>query len=305
MDYNTIIIGAGISGITAAIYLKRAGINVCIIEKSAPGGQLLRTSVVENYPASNPKIEGSTLAMNLYEQVQSLEIPIEFDEVVSIENNNDKKIVNTKNNKYACKNIVIATGRNYKKLNVENEDRLTGKGISYCAICDGALYKNKNVAVIGAGDSAFKEALYLSNLCNKVTIIARREEFRSTSNHIEAVNSRDNIEIITNTEVIKFNGIDKLNSVTIKDKNVNEEKEIQIDGCFIYIGQNPETEIFTNLNIKLENGYIITDENMQTNIDNIYACGDVRKKELYQLVTATYDGCVSASHIISQNEKKV
>ena len=173
MKYNTIIIGAGISGITSAIYLKRAGIDVCIIEKSAPGGQLLRTSVVENYPASNPKVEGSTLAMNLYEQIQSLEIPLEFDEVISVENNIDKKEIITKNNHYTCQNIIIATGRKYKKLNIENEDKLTGKGISYCAICDGALYKDKNVIVIGAGDSAFKEALYLSNLCNKVTIIAR------------------------------------------------------------------------------------------------------------------------------------
>lgn len=304
MEYNTIIIGAGISGITAAIYLKRAGIDVCIIEKSAPGGQLLRTSVVENYPASTPKVEGATLAMNLYEQVQCLEIPIEFDEVLSIENTISKKIINTKNNKFICKNIIIATGRNYKKLNVENEDKLTGKGISYCAICDGALYKNKNVAVIGAGDSAFKEALYLSNLCNKVTIIARRDEFRATSNHIESVNSKDNIEIITNAEVIKFNGNNKLNSVTIKDKNANEEKELQIDGCFIYIGQTPETEVFSDLDIVLENGYIITDENMKTNIANIYACGDVRKKDLYQLVTATYDGCIAAEQIISQNEKE-
>ena len=304
MKYNTIIIGAGISGITSAIYLKRAGIDVCIIEKSAPGGQLLRTSAVENYPASNPKVEGSTLAINLYEQIQSLEIPLEFDEVISVENNIDKKEIITKNNHYTCQNIIIATGRNYKKLNIENEDKLTGKGISYCAICDGALYKDKNVIVIGAGDSAFKESLYLSNLCNKVTIIARRDEFRASSNHIESVNNKDNIDIITNTEVIRFNGNEKLESVRIKDKDTTEEKEIEVDGCFIYIGQTPETKIFEDLNIQMEDGYIITNENMQTNIENIYACGDVRKKDLYQLVTATYDGCIAANNIISQNEKK-
>lgn len=303
MEYNTIIIGAGISGITAAIYLKRANIDVCILEKNAPGGQLLRTSIVENYPGS-PKVEGSTLAINLYEQVQDLEIPIIFDEVISVENYPDKKIVITKNNKISCKNLIIATGRDYKKLNVENEEKLTGKGISYCAICDGALYKGKNVIVIGAGDSAFKEALYLSNLCNKVTIIARRDEFRTSQNHIESVKNKSNIEIIVNNEVLEFNGDDKLKSVTIKDKETLEEKTIDIDGCFIYIGQTPKTEILKNLNIKMENDYIITNENMETNIKNIYACGDVRKKDLYQLVTSTYDGCIAAESIINQKEKE-
>jgi len=301
MRYNTIIIGAGISGITAAIYLKRANIDVCIIERSAPGGQLLRTSIVENYPASNPKVEGSTLAMNLYEQVQTLEIPLIFDEFLNIENHEDEKIIITKNNTITCKNIIIATGRDYKKLNVENEDRLTGKGISYCATCDGALYKNKDVAVIGAGDSAFKEALYLSNLCNKVTIIARRDIFRASSNLVESVKNKKNIEILTNYKIDKFIGTERLESIIIENKENNNKTELNVSGCFIYIGQTPETEVFKNINIETEDGYIITDKYMKTNVKNIYACGDVRKKEIYQLVTATYDGCIAAEEIIKQN----
>ena len=303
MEYNTIIIGSGVAGMTAAIYLARANISVCILEKDTPGGQITRTSDIDNYPGFI-SIDGPDLAMNMYNQVTSLNVPYIFTEALEIRIDDNKKIIKTSNEELKCQNIIIATGRSPRKLSVENEEKLIGKGISYCAICDGALYKNKNVAVIGAGDSAFKEALYLSNLCNKVIIIARRDEFRATSNHIESVNSKDNIEIITNAEVIKFNGNNKLNSVTIKDKNTNEEKELQIDGCFIYIGQTPETEVFSDLDIVLENGYIITDENMKTNIANIYACGDVRKKDLYQLVTATYDGCIAAEQIISQNEKE-
>lgn len=302
MNYNTIIIGAGIGGMTAAIYLKRANKSVMILEKEAPGGQLLRTSIVENYPGVKSK-EGSEIAVELYEQIRQLEIPIYFEEVIKIDQEDDKNIVTTIQNQYTCKNIIIATGRMYRKLNIENEDRLTGRGISYCAICDGALYKNKNVAVVGAGNSAFEETLYLSNLCNKVTILARRNDFRATNNLISAVKKKENIEIKTNVEVEKLIGKQKLEKLILKDKNTNKQEELTVDGCFIYIGQDPETKIFESIGLKIENGYIITNSKMKTNLKNIYACGDCRKKSLYQLVTATYDGAVAANEIIKQKEK--
>lgn len=264
----------------------------------------MRTSTIENYPATSPKVEGSTLALNLYEQVQALNVPLIFSEVISIKNDNDKKIVKTLNQELICKNIIIATGRNYKKLGVENEEKFTSHGISYCATCDGALYKNKNVAIIGAGDSAFKEALYLSNLCNEVTIIARRSEFKASSNYIDRAKNKENIRILSNYKVKEFIGKDKLELIKIQNNETRAEDEINIEGCFIYIGQTPELPFFENLNIKTDNGYIITNEKMETNIKNIYACGDIRKKEIYQLVTATYDGCIAAEEIIEQKEKE-
>jgi len=302
MNYHTIIIGAGISGMTAALYLKRANKEVCIIEKSAPGGQLLRTSTVENYPACK-KTDGATLAMNLYEQMNELEISIKFEEVTEIKKNEEGYLIVTNRGTYSCINVVIATGRIYKKMGLENEEKLTGKGISYCAICDGSLYKGKNVAVIGAGNSAFEEALYLSNLCNKVTIIARKEEYRAEPNFIEEVKNKSNIEVKSNTIVEKIIGETKLEKLILKNIMTNETEELEVEGCFIYIGQIPETTSFEKLGLEMENGYILTNEQMQTNIKNIYACGDVRQKTLYQLVTATYDGAIAADTII-KNQKE-
>lgn len=302
MNYHTIIIGAGISGMTAAIYLKRAGMDVCILEKSAPGGQLLRTSTVENYPGVT-KIEGANLALNLYNQIENLQIPIKFEEVTEILNEEQQKIIQTASNQYTCKNIIIATGRIYKKLGLENEDKFIGKGISYCAICDGALYKNQDVAIIGAGNSAFEEALYLSNICSKVTIISRRDEFRAESNFIEEVKNKKNIQILKNQTVEKLVGKEKLESIIIKDQKTEEQTELKIAGCFIYIGQIPDTSFLKDLNLKEEGGYIQTDEEMQTYIKGIYACGDCRDKSLYQLVTATYDGAVAANSIIKLSER--
>lgn len=301
MNYNTIIIGAGISGMTAAIYLKRANTDVCILEKSAPGGQLLRTAKVENYPAL-PNAEGSTIAMNLYDQIMALEIPIQFEEVEKIENQGNTKIIHTKTNIYTCQNIIIATGRSYRKLEMENEEKLTGKGISYCAICDGALYKGKKVAVVGAGNSAFEEALYLSNLCDEVTIISRRDEFRAEKSLIEEIKEKENIQLITNKTIQKLIGEEKLEEIVIKDADTEKEEILKVDGCFVFIGQNPETKILEQLGIELESGYILTNDQMQTNIENIYACGDCRKKELYQLVTASYDGVIAADSIIKQKK---
>lgn len=302
MNYNTIVIGAGISGMTAALYLKRANKSVMILEKEAPGGQLLRTSKVENYPGIKTK-DGSEIAVELYEQLTMLEVPIYFEEVIKIDIDKEMKTIETKNNKYTCKNIVIATGRMYKKLGLENEEKLTGHGISYCAICDGTLYKGKRVAVVGAGNSAFEEALYLSNLCSDVTILSRRDEFRADESLIYSVKTRENIDIKTDIQIEKIVGTEKLEKLILRKKDSEELEELEVDGCFVYIGQTPETKIFEDIELEIKDGYIITDENMKTNLENIYACGDCRKKELYQLVTATYDGAIAANEIIKQKEK--
>lgn len=295
MNYNTVIIGSGVAGMTAAIYLARANVSVCILEREVPGGQITRTSTIDNYPGFI-SIEGPELAIAMYQQVTNLKVPYYYTEGLEIIDHKDKKIVKTKNNEITCQNIIIATGRSPRKLGIQNEEKLTGRGISYCAICDGGLYKNKNVAVIGGGKAALEETLYLSKICSKVTLIHRRDDFRAEDELLDSVKRQPNIEILTNKTVVGFTEKDnRLSSIQVKEKELQEE--IQVDGCFEYIGQIPNTENFKNLDILDSNGYIKVDENYETKISNIYAIGDCILKDLYQIITACNDGAVVASNI--------
>lgn len=296
MDYNTVIIGSGVAGMTAAIYLARANISMCILEKDVPGGQITRTSDIDNYPGF-PSIEGPELASSMYNQVINLNVPYFYTEVIEIINDQDKKIVKTKDKQITCSNVIIATGRSPRKLNIPNEEKLIGTGISFCAVCDGGLYKDKNVAVIGGGRAALEETLYLSKICSNITLIHRRDDFRADYNLINDVKSKDNVKILTDKTVVEFKEEDnKLVSVVVQNKD-NELEEIKVDGCFEYIGQIPSTNNFKNLDILDQNGYIEVDENYETKIKNIYAIGDCIKKELYQIITACNDGAVAASRI--------
>lgn len=301
MQYNTIIIGCGISGISAAIYLKRANLEIAIFENNAPGGQLLRTSIVENYPGVK-QTGGAALAVELYEQINKLDVPVYFENIEEIKKTNNAFEIKTKEKTITCQNIIFATGRTQKKLGLPKEEELTGKGISYCATCDGPLYKEKEVVVIGAGNSAFEEALYLSNFCKKVTILARKEEYRADRTLIEKVSKKENIEIRSNKIVTDLIGNEKLEAIKTLDKLTNKEEIIPCEGAFIYIGQIPTTNLSEQLSIEKENGYIITNEKMETNIEGVYACGDCRYKEVYQLVTATYDGVIAATEIIRKKD---
>lgn len=298
MNTNTIIIGSGIAGMTAALYLNRANIDFIIVEATTPGGQILRTSTIENYPGFK-EIDGPTLAVNVYKQLSSLNVKYYYDNVEEIIKDNDSYKVKCSNNEISCKNIIVATGRSPRKLGIENEEKLIGKGISFCAICDGSLYKDKNVAVIGGGNSAFEESLYLSNFCNKVTIIVRSDTFRADETLIDKVKNNDKIEILTNRQVKSVNGSDKLESI-ILDNN----QELEIDGMFIYIGQEPNTKILKDLNILNNYGYIKVDKNMKTDINNIYACGDCIDKDLYQIITSASEGAIAANQIIKANNIK-
>lgn len=296
MDYNTVIIGSGVSGMTAAIYLARANVSVCILEKDVPGGQITRTSVIDNYPGVS-NIEGPDLAMNMYKQVTNLNVPYFYTEGLDIISSGDKYIVKTKDRDIICKNVIIATGRSPRRLDVDGEEKLIGRGISYCAICDGGLYKDKDVAVIGGGMSALEEAIYLSNICKSVILIHRRDGFRASSDLVDEAKSKDNISVLTDTNVIKFNELDgKLNSIVVSVEN-NNTKEIKVDGCFEYVGQIPNTDNFRNLGILDSNGYVMVDANYETSMKNIYAVGDCIRKELYQIITACNDGAVVASRI--------
>lgn len=292
--YDVIIIGSGIAGMTAAIYLKRSGINTLIIEENAPGGQLNKINSIENYPGFI-KTDGPTLAAELFSQVRNLDIDYLFDKVINVDlTGNDKKIETEEMSIY-CKYVIIATGRKTRKL-FDNDDRYVGKGISYCALCDGNLYKNKNVIVVGGGNSALEEALYLSNICQKVTVLIRSNKFNGEQTLINQVINKKNINCMYNSSVSEYN-IENNKLVSIKLDNGNI---IDTDGLFISIGSVPSAKLF---DVEKEKGFIIVDNDCMTNIKNVYAIGDVIKKKVYQLTTATADGTIAAYSIIKKNKK--
>lgn len=296
-ELNTIIIGGGVAGMTAALYLKRAGKEVVIYEKEAPGGQITRTATIENYPGMK-QIEGPELAFQMYEQLTSLGVEFVFEEVTSIEKNAETFIIKTRKGEATSKNVILALGRNPKKLGIKNEQKLSGKGISWCAICDGPLYKNKKVAVIGGGRAALEEAIYLSKMCAKVTLIHRRSEFRTEDTLVEQVKSTPNIELLVPNQVVEFVEQDeRLQKLILEDKT-----EISVDGCFEFVGQEPSTNICKNLGILDQDGYIEVNQNFETKIKNLYAGGDCIKKNLYQIVTACADGAIIAEEILKKEK---
>ena len=275
---KVVIIGSGVAGMTCAIYLKRYDVDVLVIEKDAPGGQMLKSSVIENYPGFI-NIDGPSLSYKIYEQVNNLKVDYLFDEVVSVKNENGKKIVQTKHDKIESEYVVLATGRTSRTLNLDREKEFIGRGISFCALCDGNLYKGKDVVIIGGGNSALEEAIYLSNICNKVVIVHRKDKFTAEDSMIETISTLKNVEIKFKANVEKYNIIDD----KIKSVILDTGEEIKCDGIFIAIGYVPINDL---IDVDKENGYIIVDNNNETSIKNIYACGDAIKKNAYQISTA-------------------
>ena len=292
--YDVIIIGAGIAGMTAAIYLKRGGLNPLIIEENAPGGQLNKINMIENYPGFI-KTDGPTLAAEIFNQVRNLEIEFLFDKVISTDLKEEKKKIVTGGMTLYCKYVVIATGRLSRKL-FSDDDRYIGKGISYCALCDGNLYKNKKVIVVGGGNSALEEALYLSEICNNVTLIVRKNNFSAEQSLVDRVTEKENIKCMYNLNVTEYN-IENNKLVSIK---LDNNKIVETDGLFISIGSVPSADIF---DVEKEKGFIIVNNDCMTNIENVYACGDVIKKNVYQLTTAAAEGTIVAYDIIKKNKK--
>lgn len=290
--YDVIIIGMGIGGITAGIYGKRAGLNVLMFEKSAPGGMLQKIDKIQNYPGFS-EISGPDLALNLFNQVKKVGVPFKFEEVIDVEITEEYKKVITKNGTYEAKNIIVATGRTPKYLGLDNEKDYLGRGLSTCASCDGNFYKGEDVAVVGSGNSALQESLYLANIVNKVYLLHRGVNFKGDDALVEKVRNTKNIEIVDGVNIKKINEVEgKIESVTL-----DNEKTINVKGVFIYIGYKPDTEKFKKLDITNINGDIIVSENFETEIDGLYAIGDCAKKDVYQLVTAASDGCIAVSDI--------
>lgn len=297
LDYDVIVVGSGPAGITSAIYLKRANINVCIMEKSAPGGQLNKSSTIENYPGFE-KITGPELAYNFYEQILKLDIPFINEEVIKIEDKTFYKIVETNKKTYTCKGIILALGRKPRSFDNKNVSLLEGKGVSYCSLCDGPLFKNQDVSIIGGGNSALEESLYLADICKSVTIINRRDVLRGDKMLVDKVLKKDNINILYNSEVVEFNKQDDFLESLLINTNGKLNK-LDVKACFIFIGYVPATDFLSNLDILDEKGYIKTDKNLKTDIPFIYACGDTINKQVYQIVTATGEGAVSAISFIN------
>lgn len=294
-QFDIIIIGAGTAGMTAGIYAARANKKTLILEGKNYGGQIINTPDIENFPALN-HISGIEYATNLYNQVKELGVTYKREEVQNI---TEDRVVTTNKNQYQAKAVIIATGTQNRKLGLEGEDNLVGRGISYCATCDGRFYKGKNVAVIGGGNTAIEDAIYLSDLAEKVYLIHRREGFRADQKAIEILKSKENVEFILNNKPNKLIAENKLTGLEIIN-NENEITMIDVSGIFIAIGQIPNTEIFKNFIDLNESGYIKSKDGVHTNIDKIYVAGDVREKELRQLITAASDGAIAANTAITE-----
>lgn len=284
--YDCIIVGMGSAGMSAGLYAKRSGMNTLIIDGSAPGGLLNKISIVENYIGVG-SISGIDLALKMFEQIRNEEVPYKIETVVSVKNNKEYKSVYTTKGEYKTKTIIFAIGRKPKSSSIPFEEKYKNKGISYCAVCDASLYKNKELVVLGGGNSAFEEALYLSDFASKITIIVKNN-ISADKELIDDVKSK-NINIITNTSVSEFLGDDVITGVKLDNGNI-----INCSGVFIYYGYIAETSFINNLDITDEKGYIEVDNNMKTKIDGIYACGDIIKKNVYQIVTACSDGAIAA-----------
>ena len=289
--YDIIIVGAGPAGLTSAIYARRAMRSVLVLETLSYGGQIINTLSIENYPAL-PNVSGFDFATNLYNQAKELGADVRFEKVLEINDGSLKKVVTSKES-YECKSVIIATGCDNRKLGLDLEEELTGRGISYCATCDGNFYKGKIVAVVGGGNTALEDALYLSDIASKVYLIHRREEFRGEETTLNLLKKKENVEFILNCNVTKLIGNEKLEKIVI-----NNDKEIDVSGLFIAIGKIPLNDGFKKLINLSDDGYVLATEDCHTNVPGIFVAGDVRKKDLRQLVTATSDGAVAASEAI-------
>ena len=293
-NIDLVILGGGPAGLTAAIYASRSKMNMLLLENAILGGQVRNSYTIENYPGFK-KIEGSTLADIMNEQALELGANIdEFDPVIDVKLSEDEKIIETGSYIYNAKTVIIATGASPKKLPIPSEEKYAGKGIHYCAVCDGAMYEGKDIAVVGGGNSALEEAVFLTRFANKVYMIRRHDYFNGEKALLHEVESNSKIEILYNTDLVDVDGNDFVNKAIVKDTKTNEERELELSAIFGYIGTEPKTLEFKDVLNLNDYGYIVTDENMRTNIAGVYAAGDVREKEYRQITTAVADGTVAA-----------
>ena len=291
--YDTVIIGAGPAGCSAALYAARAGLDTALIEKYSPGGQMALTGDIDNYPGFEEGVDGFTLGMKMHKGAERFGITTIYGEITEVDFSEKIKKLTTSSGEIFAKTVIIASGAKARELGVENEKNLIGKGVHYCAHCDGNFYRNKTVVVVGGGNSAAADALYLSRLAEKVYLVHRRDTLRATKIYHEPLMKAENVEFLWNSTVEEFLTELIVKGVKIKDTVTGEMKDVLCDGVFVSIGRDPTTE-FLKGKVELDqNGYVIADETTKTNIDGVFAAGDVRTKALRQVVTAVADGAVA------------
>ncbi|WP_332648638.1 thioredoxin-disulfide reductase [Lysinibacillus sp. 54212] len=305
--YDVVIIGAGPAGMTAAVYTSRANLSTLMIERGIPGGQMASTEEVENYPGFDT-ILGPELSTKMFDHAKKFGAEYAYGDVSEIIDGEQYKTIKSGNKEYKTRSIIISTGAEYKKMGVPGEAELGGRGVSYCAVCDGAFFKGKNLVVVGGGDSAVEEGVYLTRFAEKVTIVHRRDQLRAQKILQDRAFANEKVDFIWNSTVKEINEVDgKVGSVTLQSTVDGTESEFKADGVFIYIGMDPLTAPFKELNILNENGYVVTNEKMETAVPGIFAAGDVRDKMLRQIVTATGDGSIAAQaaqHFVEELKEK-
>lgn len=289
---DIVIIGMGISGITAGIYAHRSNLNVLLLDKSAPGGLLNNIDMISNYPGYTD-IKGVDLASNLFEQIKSVGVPYSLENVIGIDKIDNYFVIKTDNKEYKSKKVILATGTRPKFLGLDNEKDLLGRGLSTCAVCDGTFYKGKDVCVVGNGNSALQESLYLSKIVNKIYLLNRKDTFKGEDYLIDKVMNTSNIEIVSNVSIKEYNELDgKIESVILSDGS-----EIKCSGVFIYIGYKANTDLVDKFNVTNNDGRVIVDKNMETSVKGLFATGDVNDIGPYQLISAANDGMIASMYI--------
>lgn len=294
--YDMVIIGGGPAGYTAALYAARAGFDTLVLERISPGGQMALTDVIDNYPGFEDGVDGFTLGMKMQKSAERFGAKTQYLEVLSVDFSQRMKKIETTDGSIFAKTVVISTGANPKELGIPNEHELIGKGVHYCAHCDGRFYKGKTVAVVGGGNSAASDALYLSRLAKKVYVIHRRDSLRATKIYHEPLKKAENVEFVWDSTVCDFTVDERVVGLKIKNVKTNDVTDLACDGVFVSIGRKPATE-FLKDSVALDNsGYIVADESTKTNIPGVYAVGDVRTKVLRQVVTAVSDGATAVHY---------
>ncbi|WP_188066219.1 thioredoxin-disulfide reductase [Brevibacillus brevis] len=304
--YDVIIAGAGPAGMTAAVYTSRANMSTLMLERGIPGGQMANTEDIENYPGFT-SILGPDLSTKMFEHAQQFGAEYAYGEIKEIHDEEPYKRVITGDKEYLTKSVIVATGAEHRLLGVQGEKELSGRGVSYCAVCDGAFFRNKELVVVGGGDSAVEEAVFLTRFASKVTIVHRRDQFRAQKILQKRAFDNEKIEVIWDTELKEIRGEGKVQAVLLQNTKTGEQREFPADGVFIYVGMDPLTASVRPLGITNDAGYVLTDEKMNTKVKGVFAAGDVREKMLRQVVTATGDGSIaaqSAQHFVEElNEK--
>lgn len=294
--YDVIIVGGGPGGYSAALYCARADLSVAVLEKLSPGGQMGTTDMVENYPGFAEGINGFELGMQMQQGAERFGVVTELTEVTSVDLKAEPKVIETTDGTFLGRTVILATGASPRELGLPNEMELRGRGVSYCATCDGMFYKNKTVVIVGGGNTAVADALFLAKICTKVYLVHRRDELRASKTYMNSLKETDNIEFIWDSIVTEILQNGSVTGVKVKNKKTEEEREIACDGVFVAVGNLPNTGLFQGQIELDEAGYVLADETTQTNIPGVYAVGDMRKKPLRQIVTAVSDGAVASKY---------